>query len=349
MDFYRLGEEEQEKLISEGYTPEPVEFRNTANEYETIKLEYEEINKYGFLQTLSKSDFTNEFNFELLDSIDYSNRTNMLKDHPSFSPNVKDDLDFLGETKIKKYPEGYDPIYVKIYDEEKTYVNLKGYDKLVKLGHFRSNFMTMIKHFKTKIHKYGIYSQNSITPKTPVTNPIPVTQICKDKLEFILKYLHTYLNDIVIAGGSVVNLLLNIDDEHSDFDIFFICSYERAKQIIRNVHNELEDVNRNAFKVIDGENFIQFTFKWDKIKIQFIKRIYESPSQIVHGFDIDCCCCLIKFDKNFNPDKRYKYEIYGTQRCLYAFSNMVNTINFDRLSLHIREEYINSSFEKILE
>lgn len=56
--------------------------------------------------------------------------------------------------------------------------------------------------------------------------------------------------------------------------------------------------------------------------IQIIKRLYISPSQVIHGFDIDSCCILVNS----------KHEIFCTERCYYAIANSCNTVNFDRLS-----------------
>lgn len=54
---------------------------------------------------------------------------------------------------------------------------------------------------------------------------------------------------------------------------------------------------------------------------QLILRLYRTPSEIIHGFDVDCCC--MGYDGE---------HIWMTQRCLAALMAGYNTVNFDRLS-----------------
>ena len=58
-----------------------------------------------------------------------------------------------------------------------------------------------------------------------------------------------------------------------------------------------------------------------KEEIQVILRLYRTPSEILHGFDIDSCC--MGYDGK---------DIWITNRCLFSLLNGYNTVNFDRLS-----------------
>ncbi len=65
-----------------------------------------------------------------------------------------------------------------------------------------------------------------------------------------------------------------------------------------------------------------FSFVNKPITVQIIKRLYRSPSEVIHGFDVDSSCILIN---HFG-------EILATERFIYATINRCNFINFDRLS-----------------
>src|SRR5437016_5422873 len=54
---------------------------------------------------------------------------------------------------------------------------------------------------------------------------------------------------------------------------------------------------------------------------QIILRLYNSPSEIIHGFDIDCCS--VGYDGK---------DIWMTQRCLFSLMNGYNSVNFNRMS-----------------
>jgi hypothetical protein len=63
------------------------------------------------------------------------------------------------------------------------------------------------------------------------------------------------------------------------------------------------------------------TFKNENSEIQIILRLYQTPSEVLHGFDVDSCC--LGFDGN---------DIWMTQRACFAIKNGYNTVNFNRLS-----------------
>jgi len=63
------------------------------------------------------------------------------------------------------------------------------------------------------------------------------------------------------------------------------------------------------------------TFKNRNTEIQIVLRLYQTPSEILHGFDVDSCC--IGFDGN---------DIWMTHRACFAVKNGYNTVNFNRLS-----------------
>ena len=52
------------------------------------------------------------------------------------------------------------------------------------------------------------------------------------------------------------------------------------------------------------------------VKVQIVLRLYESPAEVLLGFDCDCCCCAY--------DGR---TVWITQRCIRALRTGVNVLN----------------------
>lgn len=65
----------------------------------------------------------------------------------------------------------------------------------------------------------------------------------------------------------------------------------------------------------------QFSTKLPFTKVQVILRLYQTPSEILHGFDVDSCCL------GYDGD-----NVWMTDRCWFALENGYNTVNMDRLS-----------------
>ena len=68
-------------------------------------------------------------------------------------------------------------------------------------------------------------------------------------------------------------------------------------------------------------NAITFIDRRSKLEVQVILRLYQTPSEVIHGFDVDSCC--------FAYDGE---SIWMTHRAHYAIKSGFNTVNFERLS-----------------
>jgi hypothetical protein len=51
-------------------------------------------------------------------------------------------------------------------------------------------------------------------------------------------------------------------------------------------------------------------------KISYILRLYNSPTEVVHGFDLDCVGIL--YDPFFENEDGTKGAIFATKRCMYS-------------------------------
>jgi len=85
------------------------------------------------------------------------------------------------------------------------------------------------------------------------------------------------------------------------------------------IYNLLKELVVEVFECTRTNNAI--TFKSHLSEVQVILRLYQTPSEVLHGFDVDSCC--LGFDGN---------DIWMTQRACFALKNGYNTVNFNRLS-----------------
>jgi len=158
-----------------------------------------------------------------------------------------------------------------------------------------------------------------------------------NNLNIILYYLsyvfRKYKDYVCIAGGFALSYYLITNygyaTKFGDIDIFIhSCNEEIANEIVK--------LFETTFKALSGEPIFEeensiYTVLgifdpdvkfFTPIGISIIKRLYISPSEIIHGFDIDSCCILVNMYG----------EIWITKRGAYAIKNGYNVVNFDRMS-----------------
>ena len=141
-------------------------------------------------------------------------------------------------------------------------------------------------------------------------------------------------SNVVIAGGAVTACLLSTPDATyskefyeqlhpcSDIDIFLygltkINAREKIKDIARCIRESTNNWNiatrtTNALTIITG---------YPIRHIQIILRIYNSISQILTGFDVDCACTA--YDGQ---------NVYATPRAITALATQCNNIDLERRS-----------------
>ena len=114
--------------------------------------------------------------------------------------------------------------------------------------------------------------------------------------------------------------------KHNDTDIFLHnCSEESAINVIKQLHIAVANISPGfSTRVTRTANVVSITtnYEWKYgFEYQIILRLYRSPSEILHGFDVDCCC--VGYDGK---------DLWITDRALFSIINGYNTVNFDRLS-----------------
>lgn len=156
-----------------------------------------------------------------------------------------------------------------------------------------------------------------------------------------------YENNYVIAGGIALSYYTYMNygylTDFNDIDIFIHGLEGRENEFVKDFYEKISTIahdnnddriifyktngaffcDKNPFcNILDLNNIKGSYITKKSFAIQVILRSYKSPSEIIHGFDIDSSCICV------TPQMR----IYGTERFVYSVQNGYNTVNFDRLS-----------------
>lgn len=139
---------------------------------------------------------------------------------------------------------------------------------------------------------------------------------------------------VFIAGGFIFSALYGT--HLPDVDVFLCrekgCLYKTDEEAEHKIYEIIKSV-REKFSHVNAEQLSFTRTKYavtilidsiDKsipVEIQVILRIYNSPSEVLHGFDVDCCCLGYR-----------NGEIWVTPRAVSALQCGYNTVDFDRLS-----------------
>lgn len=258
-------------------------------------------------------------------------------------------LNYLGYTGAL-----YDPVYLAIYNEEKQMRHIEGLDGCFDLSkvdfsdfNFEIDDFAVSRQYKTRDDTPNVQeTEEKFSKISPDFNQILESKYEMDNVvqphviglreeqdsnargylnKILAKFNREDLPFITLAGGSVLKSFNQEPLGLSDVDVFFhSCSKEKAYEIIYDFAQRNGDyitsspntvnVNINARGIVAGKAFVE---------VQFILRLYNSPSEIILGFDVDSSCIL------YDSIQR-KY--YGTKRFVYAHLHKMNTVNFDRMS-----------------
>lgn len=154
---------------------------------------------------------------------------------------------------------------------------------------------------------------------------------------------------VCIAGGWAYAALT--DNPYKDIDVFIYgCAESRARDITNDIVRDLnsffdydrlyQDItsrlgekgifsfytevirSQNAFTITrrlkTQENRYANPQYYSVFQVQIILRLYQTVSEVLHGFDVDCCCAGL-----------VNSEFWVTQRCFYALIRGYNTVNLE--------------------
>ncbi|KAK0731565.1 hypothetical protein B0H67DRAFT_597442 [Lasiosphaeris hirsuta] len=147
-------------------------------------------------------------------------------------------------------------------------------------------------------------------------------------------------DNVVAAGSSVVNCLLPVPDEYagskrslrqfyhekfcpaSDVDLFLYGLTEaEAIEKIRQIETRVRDVLLTETTTVRTKHAITICSQYPTRHIQIVLRIYNSVSEILTGFDIDCSGAA--YDGK---------QVYCTPRALQSYVSQINHIDLTRRS-----------------
>jgi hypothetical protein len=147
-------------------------------------------------------------------------------------------------------------------------------------------------------------------------------------------------DNVVAAGSAVTTALLPIPKkwagskrsmreyyhEHlapaSDVDLFLYgLNEEQAIEKIKQIERSIKDSILHETTTIRTKNAITIASQYPTRHVQIVLRLYDSVSQIITGFDVDCACAA------YNGK-----QVYAAPRAVAAFITQCNTIDLTRRS-----------------
>lgn len=197
--------------------------------------------------------------------------------------------------------------------------------------------------------KKGFLFMHKIRTSTPVQDPehqpaVTVKSLVEFETNFnkewpnVLNRLRDVLleDPVIVAGGSVLRALTaskgtrtadwwsawSVADRGTcDIDLFLYgCNREEANRISNRIFHALAQA-AERWCVVRGNGVINIHHYNDAIrqmetKVQIVLRIYDTPTEVLVGFDIDCCCCA--FDGR---------DVWVCPRWVSALQSGVNVLN----------------------
>jgi hypothetical protein len=153
----------------------------------------------------------------------------------------------------------------------------------------------------------------------------------------LLTYVHW--DNIVVAGGSLVNIITKCADKVNDIDVFVYgldrdAAKAKIDHVISSIKQKAIDMKYDT-RVYMNKNVINiYVFDTKKLlQVQIILRLYDTLAHVLVGFDVDCCC--VCYDGK---------NISVSDRGFYALKHRVNVANLKRRSPSYENRLIKYSF-----
>lgn len=147
-------------------------------------------------------------------------------------------------------------------------------------------------------------------------------------------------SNVVAAGSSVTTALLPVPEKWagskkslreyyhrtlapaSDVDLFLYgLNEEEGLEKIKQIEKNIKDSILHETTTIRTKNAITIASQYPTRHVQIVLRLYDSISQIITGFDVDCACAA--YDGN---------QVYAAPRAITSFVTQCNTIDLTRRS-----------------
>jgi len=296
---------------------EIVSFETKDGKMINIEKRYAELS--NFLKTLISTQVGKKTNDKGMIVLDYDEKD--LK--PIFqylaTGNPKDmDIELYKYFDIGTISQEYHSEFLMIYLREQWYrKNTIQNPQVIKipLNQAMKEFSTIIPPYDEKSILYSPYRMMYISSE--LKESVKLEKNISLNIKGV--NLTDYRGKLVLAGGSLVSLLLQ--QPIKDYDFFFVnCSFEEASTIIHDIVSKVSSAS--ACKYVNFHATSKcWTIQTNDLCFQFIFRNYKNIEEILLGFDIDASC--IVHDGN---------DIYLSERCVHAFKYHVNVVDFQRMS-----------------
>ena len=161
-------------------------------------------------------------------------------------------------------------------------------------------------------------SKQTKSKEAKILSPKGLLAIVKE--QFLPSVKKDFWENLLIAGGSVCEVLRRYG-HFADIDIFlYDLTPEEATTKLMNIYQELRKVYGKVNNVVRGDKCVTIVFDRGQ-EVQIILRLYNSISEILHGFDLGSSA--IGFDGE---------RVYFTSLSKFCFVNLVNIIDGTRRS-----------------
>ncbi|KFZ12569.1 hypothetical protein V501_04148 [Pseudogymnoascus sp. VKM F-4519 (FW-2642)] len=273
---------------------------------------------------------------------------------PPLPAAVKDFAPYFSNAKDTPVPELLEPYHAYEAELRKFYAQQPD-DPVLKDGHINMVpiFAGQESSLKVRARKLDAETDAekekyimglSKADRKPDGSPAVVTSLKEFQSNFNL-FSESSLSEldwsnVVAAGSSVTTALLPVPEKWSgskkslreyyhdrlapasDVDLFLYgLNEEEALEKIKHIETAVKDSVLHEVTTIRTKNAITIASQYPTRHVQIVLRLYDSISQIITGFDVDCAC--VAYDGN---------EVYGSPRALAAFSTQTNTIDLTRRS-----------------
>ncbi|ELR03620.1 hypothetical protein VC83_09335 [Pseudogymnoascus destructans] len=273
---------------------------------------------------------------------------------PPLPAPVKDFASYFSQAKDTLVPELLEPYHAYEAELRKFYAQQPD-DPVLKDGHINTVPIYAGQESALKVRARKLDDETeaekekyimglSKADRKPDGSPAVVTSLKEFQSNFNL-FSESSLSEldwsnVVAAGSSVTTALLPVPEKWSgskkslreyyhdrlapasDVDLFLYgLTEEEGLQKIKRIETTVKDSILHEVTTIRTKNAITIASQYPTRHVQIVLRLYDSISQIITGFDVDCAC--VAYDGK---------EVYGSPRALAAFSTQTNTIDLTRRS-----------------
>lgn len=171
-----------------------------------------------------------------------------------------------------------DVFLVNYWDKKRGNAELIGSDKI-------NEWIKILRGFDYK-HQIAHTQYSKGHDMDPIPSNEELLEIITEKFPLIVELLTLAGGKMSLCGGAILALITGHSYFINDFDFFFHTegSIEEIDNILIQCREILIPHTKNFRRSLGVETFIS-----DRMKIQFIKRIYKSRDQVLLGFDLAGC------------------------------------------------------------